>query len=88
MNQINGIWKVNKKRIKKEVLKVMRWNTKEDFLADVLRLGMRDAMNDPKTFIRIVRDEMDPIFVKVKEKETEKAETPKNLWEGWGKAYA
>ncbi|GEM_PF-5110396 len=74
--ELEDIWKVNLERINKEVLERIGWKTIEDFCADVFRFGMDKASEDPKSFIRKVREEKDPIFKLLKpkpRKEYEKA---------------
>ncbi|MEW5760296.1 MAG: hypothetical protein AB1779_05985, partial [Candidatus Thermoplasmatota archaeon] len=89
------IWKVTKERLRKEIMKRIGWNKMEDFLVDVLRFGMDKASEDPKSFVRQVREERDPIFVDRKRKEVKKGsrkverlKTVSKKVEEWEKAYA
>lgn len=66
--ELEDIWKINLERINKDVLERIRWKTIEDFCADVFRFGMDKASEDPKSFIRKVREEKDPIFKPLKSK--------------------
>lgn len=83
MKEIAEIWKINKERLRKDVRKKIGWNALEDFLADILRFGLDKASDDPVTFIKTLREERDPLFVKEK-----KEHSVKRVRQDWSKGYA
>lgn len=84
MEEIEYIWKLNQERIRKEILEKINWNRAEDFVGDVFRYGMDKVSEDPKGFIRMKREEKDPLFAEMK-----KASQPvKRTKEEWKTAYA
>jgi hypothetical protein len=81
--EIDKIWRVTKDCLRREVMHRIGWNKVEDFLADILRYGLTKASDDPVTFIKMVREEKDPVFV-----ERQKIEKRKKFEEEFKKAYA
>lgn len=84
LRTLKEIWEINKKYINREVMKKIGWKTFEDFCGDIFRYGMDKASDDPVTFIKMIRDEKDPIFVSAKEKK----KVEDDLKEEFKKAYA
>ena len=55
----------------------------EDFLADLLRFGIDKASDDPVGFIRMIRENKDPLFAAPGKKSA-----PSRASTEWKKAYA